>query len=51
MRNMASERARLYCVFLRVPRPTLVALAKQEVRVGDEAIDDDVEEPPQVCLA
>lgn len=41
-RAVATDRASLYSIFLRVPRPTVVAIAKAEVRlVGEDADDDD----------
>lgn len=39
---MAAERANLFCVFLRVPRPAVVALSKAMIRMGQE--DDGEEE-------
>ena len=36
------DRVSLYSIFLRVPRPTVVAISKAEVRlVGEEGFDDD----------
>lgn len=36
------DRVSLYSIFLRVPRPTVVAISKTEVRlVGEEGFDDD----------
>ena len=47
-RAVASDRVSLYSIFLRVPRPTVVAIAKAEVRlVGEDADDDD---EPAVCM-
>lgn len=44
-RACAVDRASLYSIFLRVPRPTVVAIAKAEVKlVGEDADDDD--DPP-----
>ena len=39
---MAAERANLFCVFLRVPRPAVVALSRAKIKMGQE--DDDEEE-------
>ena len=39
---MAAERANLFCVFLRVPRPAVVALSKAMIKMGQE--DDEEEE-------
>ena len=41
VRNMAAERANLFCVFLRIPRPTVVAIAKQPIHLGDGDDDED----------
>ena len=38
---MAAERANLFCVFLRIPRPTVVAIAKQPIQLGDGDDDED----------
>ena len=48
-RAVAKDRASLYSTFLRVPRPTVVAIAKAEVKlVGEDGDDDDDE--PGVCI-
>lgn len=48
-RACAKDRASLYSIFLRVPRPTVVAIAKAEVKlVGEDADDND---DPAVCTA
>lgn len=48
-RSVAKDRASLYSTFLRVPRPTVVAIAKTEVKlVGEDGDDDDDE--PAVCI-
>ena len=47
-RAMATDRASLYSIFLRVPRPTVMAIAKAEVRLLGEDADDDDE--PAVCM-
>lgn len=48
-RACAKDRADLYSIFLRVPRPTVVAIAKAEVKlVGEDGDDDD---DPAVCTA
>lgn len=47
-RGVASDRASLYSIFLRVPRPTVVAIAKAEVKLVGEDADDD--EEPAVCM-
>jgi hypothetical protein len=44
LRDMCRERASLFTVFLRVPRPTVVAIVKQKLKVGDA--DEDDEEAP-----
>ena len=41
-RILARDRVNLYSIFLRVPRPTVVAQAKTEIRlVGEEGGDED----------
>ncbi len=43
------DRVNLYSIFLRVPRPTVVAISKAEIRlVGEDGFDDDDE--PAVCM-
>lgn len=46
-RAVAKDRANLYSIFLRVPRPTVVAMAKAEVKLLGEDGDDNDE--PAVC--
>lgn len=41
LRDMCQERANLFCVFLRVPRPTVVAIVKQRIKVGEGDEDDE----------
>ena len=42
IRTITIERVNLYSIFLRVPRPTVVAISKAEVRlVGEDGFDDD----------
>lgn len=41
LRDMCRERASLFTVFLRIPRPTVVAIVKQKIRVGDADEDDE----------
>ena len=41
VRNMAAERANLFCVFLRIPRPTVVAISKQPINLGEGDDDED----------
>ena len=49
-RAVAKDRVELYSIFLRVPRPTVVAIAKAEVKlVGEDGNDEDDE--PGVSLA
>ncbi len=44
IRTITIERVSLYSIFLRVPRPTVVAISKAEVRlVGEDGFDDDDE--------
>jgi len=44
IRNITIERVNLYSIFLRLPRPTVVAISKAEVRlVGEDGFDDDDE--------
>ncbi|DBB01294.1 TPA: hypothetical protein ACH3X3_011692 [Trebouxia sp. C0006] len=44
IRTITIERVSLYSIFLRVPRPTVVAISKTEVRlVGEDGFDDDDE--------
>ena len=44
IRTIIIERVSLYSIFLRVPRPTVVAISKAEVRlVGEDGFDDDDE--------
>ena len=47
-RAVATDRASLYSIFLRVPRPTVVAIAKAEVKLMGEDADDD--DDPAVCM-
>lgn len=47
-RAVAKDRANLYSIFLRVPRPTVVAMAKAEVKLLGEDGDDNDE--PAVCI-
>ena len=50
-RTLAVERVNLYSIFLRVPRPTVVAQAKTEIRlIGEEGGDDDDEPPVSVAV-
>ncbi|DBA80194.1 TPA: hypothetical protein ACH3X2_007658 [Trebouxia sp. C0005] len=44
IRTITIERVNLYSIFLRVPRPTVVAISKAEIRlVGEDGFDDDDE--------
>lgn len=44
---VAKDRVELYSIFLRVPRPTVVAMAKTEVKLlGEDGEDND---DPAVC--
>ena len=45
---MAAERANLFSVFLRVPRPAVVALSKAMIKMGQE---DDEEEEEVISLS
>ena len=46
-RAVAKDRVSLYSIFLRVPRPTVVAMAKAEIKMLGEDGDDNDE--PAVC--
>ena len=46
-RRVAQDRVSLYSIFLRVPRPTVVAMAKAEIKMMGEDKDDNDE--PVVC--
>ena len=44
IRTITIDRVNLYSIFLRVPRPTVVAQAKVEIKlVGEDGPDDDDE--------
>lgn len=48
-RNVAVDRVKLYSIFLRVPRPTVVAQAKAEVRLVGDGGDEEEDEQPVSC--
>ena len=48
-RAVATDRVNLYSTFLRVPRPTVVAIAKAEVKLMGEEEDDDDDAPVCMC--
>ena len=50
-RNVAIDRVKLYSIFLRIPRPTVIAQAKAEVRlIGDGGDEEEEEQPVSRCL-
>ena len=52
IRAITIDRVSLYSIFLRVPRPTVVAISKAEIRlVGEDGADDDDDQPASPLLA